>query len=142
MGNAIPSDVLENKTFSGDAGVGISGEMPDNGAVSITPSASGKYIPVGYHTGLGIVEGDPDLVPANIKSDTTIFGVLGTFDGSGTANMFWGCREGSWDAFVCYDDCNITTNHTMDLECQNVCLQRWDPENEIMEKIYVINALH
>jgi len=47
-------------------------------AVSITPGTSNQNIPAGiYDIGAGVVQGDADLISANIKAGKTIFGVNG-----------------------------------------------------------------
>jgi hypothetical protein len=76
-GNAQPSDVLSGKTFTNDSGE-QTGTMPNRGAMIITPTTFDQAIPAGYHNGGGIVKGDPDLIPANIKQGVNIFGVIGT----------------------------------------------------------------
>ena len=56
VGDATAADVLTGKTFSGAVGSGVSGTMPNNGAVSQTLSAGQSYtIPAGYHNGSGTV---------------------------------------------------------------------------------------
>ncbi len=80
-GTAVAADVLAGKTFSGTAGFGVTGTMPNNGAVSIVPTTSVQTIAAGYHDGGGTVAGDTDLVPGNIKSGVEIFGVTGAFTG-------------------------------------------------------------
>lgn len=56
-GNAQPADVLSGKTFSNADGVGKTGTMVNNGAVSETLDAGESYtIPAGYHNGNGVVE--------------------------------------------------------------------------------------
>jgi len=82
-GTAVQADVLAGKTFSSAAGLGLSGTMPDNGAVTITPGTAPQAIAAGYHNGAGTVAGDADLVPGNIKSGVDLFGVSGTFTGGG-----------------------------------------------------------
>lgn len=76
-GNAQPSDVLSGKTFTNDSGE-QTGTMPNIGAITITPSTADQTIPAGYHNGNGVVKGDPDLIPANIKQGVNIFGVVGS----------------------------------------------------------------
>jgi hypothetical protein len=78
-GNAVASDLLTGKTASTDAG-DITGTMPNNGAVTITPGTTNQTIAAGYHNGSGAVNGDPDLIASNIKSGVDIFGVVGTVD--------------------------------------------------------------
>lgn len=76
-GTAQPADVLSGKTFTNDSGE-QTGTMPNRGAMIITPSTSDQPIPAGYHNGNGVVKGDPDLIPANIKQGVDIFGVTGS----------------------------------------------------------------
>jgi hypothetical protein len=77
-GTATVGNVLSGKTFSSSAGLGGAGTMPNNGAVTLTPGTSNQLIPAGYHNGAGFCAGDANLVPGNIKSGVTIFGVTGT----------------------------------------------------------------
>lgn len=57
-GDAVAADVLTGKTFSNAQATGISGTMPNNGAVSQTINAGESYtIPEGYHNGNGTVTG-------------------------------------------------------------------------------------
>ena len=56
VGDATAADVLTGKTFSGAVGSGVSGTMPNQGAVSGTATPSQPYtIPAGYHNGSGTV---------------------------------------------------------------------------------------
>lgn len=78
-GDAEASHVLAGKTFSSKvAGIGVTGTMPNNGAVVITPGTSNITIPAGYHNGSGYVKGDANLIPDNIVEGKSIFGVTGT----------------------------------------------------------------
>ena len=77
-GTATAADVLNGKTFSSSSGLGLSGAMPNNGAVSITPGTSVQTIAAGYHNGAGTVAGDVDLAASNIVNGVNIFGVTGT----------------------------------------------------------------
>ena len=56
-GDATKENVLSGKTFCGNgAGWGVTGTMPDNGAVSASLNCDGSYtIPAGYHNGSGII---------------------------------------------------------------------------------------
>lgn len=57
-GDAVAADVLTGKTFSNASAVGVSGTMPNNGAVSGTVAPGESYtIPAGYHNGSGTVTG-------------------------------------------------------------------------------------
>ena len=82
-GDATAAEVLAGKTFSNNSSAGVNGTMTDNGAVTITPATSDKAIAEGYHNGSGIVQGDSNLAPDNIKKDVQIFGVTGTYQGGG-----------------------------------------------------------
>lgn len=78
-GNAGAADVLSGKTFSNGSASGLTGTIPDNGATVYTPGTADQAVTAGYHNGSGKVAGDADLVAANIKYGTKIFGVTGTF---------------------------------------------------------------
>ncbi|GIO33268.1 hypothetical protein J2TS6_44090 [Paenibacillus albilobatus] len=56
-GNATAADVLAGKTFSNGSGNGLTGSMPNKGAVVITPGPADQTIPTGYHNGAGKVAG-------------------------------------------------------------------------------------
>lgn len=77
-GTATPDEVLGGATFSSSAGLGITGTMPNQGAVVLTPGTVNQAIAAGYHDGSGYCAGDENLVAANIKNGVSIFGVTGT----------------------------------------------------------------
>jgi len=77
-GNAVTGDVLSGKTFSSEtAGIEVVGTMPNQGQKIYTPGTANITIPAGYHDGTGRVNGDADLISANIKAGKNIFGVAG-----------------------------------------------------------------
>ncbi|WP_459480256.1 hyaluronate lyase N-terminal domain-containing protein [Clostridium saccharoperbutylacetonicum] len=76
-GDAIAANVLAGKKFSNDNDTGLVGTMPNNSQVIITPGISNKFINKGYHDGTGYVQGDSELVSANIRAGINIFGVDG-----------------------------------------------------------------
>jgi hypothetical protein len=76
-GNTTASHVLAGDTFSTDVDTGLTGTMPNKGAIAITPSTVNQTVPLGYHNGSGTILGDSDLISANIKSGINIFGVSG-----------------------------------------------------------------
>ena len=78
-GTATSGDILEGKIAYSN-GNKLTGAMPNNGAINITPSTEAQSILAGYTSG-GTVSGDANLLPENIKSGTSIFGVDGTFEG-------------------------------------------------------------
>lgn len=74
--NATAGEVLlERKVWVN--GQEVTGTMPNNGAVNLTPGTTDQTIAAGYHDGTGKVAGDANLVPANIAAATTVFGVTG-----------------------------------------------------------------
>ncbi len=76
-GTAVVGNVLSSKTFSSGSGLGLTGTMPNNGPVNITPGTAPQAIPAGYHSGAGTVAGDASLAAGNIRSGVSIFGVAG-----------------------------------------------------------------
>ena len=101
-GTATGADVLVGKTFSSSAGIGATGTMPNNGAVSIIPGTTAQTIPAGYHNGSGSVAGDTDLAAANIKIGVNLFGVTGTL-GCGNAVIDTGeqCDQNNLNGATC-----------------------------------------
>lgn len=79
------NDIIKNKVGYGPDGK-ITGTMPNNGELSYTPSTNEQSIPAGYTSG-GNILGDSNLVPENIKSGVTIFGVTGTYAGETTEEV-------------------------------------------------------
>ena len=77
-GDAAVADVLSGKTFSNATAAGLTGTMPNRGAVTITPGTTNQPIAAGYHDGSGTVAGDADLVAGNVKSGVNLFGVAGS----------------------------------------------------------------
>lgn len=80
-GTATAANVLAGRTFTSASGIGSTGTMPNNGAVAITPGATAQAIPAGYHDGSGTVAGDVNLAAGNIRTGTSIFGIVGTANG-------------------------------------------------------------
>ena len=86
--DATAQDIAYNKTAYVNGGK-ITGEMPNNGQINITPSTSAQTIPEGYTAG-GIVSAvtssiDSDIVAENIKTGVNILGVTGTYTSDATA---------------------------------------------------------
>ena len=76
-GNAVAANVLSGKTFINSTGQTITGTMANNGTKTITPKASAQTLGAGYYDKVTI-NGDADLVAANIVSGKNIFGVTGS----------------------------------------------------------------
>ena len=77
-GNALPQDVLKDKTFTNDDGP-QTGTMKNNGTQVFTPGTNN--IPLGgYYNSDSYIKGEPNLKPKNIINGTSIFGIEGIID--------------------------------------------------------------
>lgn len=83
IGTAKAPQVLTGYTFSGDAGVGLAGSMPNRGTLNRTLSTQGQSVSIasGYYTGGKITSNFSNLYASNIKSDVVIGGVRGNYKG-------------------------------------------------------------
>ena len=74
-----PDKVLKGQTFFRTTGTWgpQEGTMPYVGQQIITPGTIPQPIGRGYHDGSGMVAGDPNLVPENIRAYINIYGVTG-----------------------------------------------------------------
>ena len=69
---------------AGNSSVSLTANVTTKGAATITPGTTNQTIASGtYLTGTQTISGDADLVAGNIKKDISIFGVTGTYEGSG-----------------------------------------------------------
>lgn len=86
--NALQAEILNGRTAYVN-GVKVTGNMPNNGAVSgaITTKAGQYTVPQGYHDGSGTVgissTEQAKIIASNIKSGIQILGVTGTYSGEG-----------------------------------------------------------
>ena len=84
--NASASEILSGRTAYVNKNK-ITGEMPNNGAVSgtISTKADTYTVPAGYHSGLGTVgistTEQNKIIASNIKSGISILGVTGSYSG-------------------------------------------------------------
>lgn len=74
------SELLKNRVLYDLQGNMLMGSMANNGSLEYIPSEEEQIIPEGYTSG-GVVQGDSNLLPENIKAGITIFGVTGTYTG-------------------------------------------------------------
>ena len=80
-GDAIASDVISGKTFTSESGLKIAGTMPSKDAATFTPSTTDQTIDSGqYLSGAQTIQGDANLIPENIASGVSIFGITGTHE--------------------------------------------------------------
>lgn len=71
---------IQGQTFS----LSLANAVTVQAAQTITPGTTNQTIPAyRWTTGAQTILGDADLVAENIKKDVTIFGVTGTYEGSG-----------------------------------------------------------
>ena len=81
--NATASDILKDKTAY-VKGQKLTGSISSKAAETYTPGTSDQKIASGqYLSGAQTIKGDSNLVAGNIKSGVSIFGVTGTYAGSG-----------------------------------------------------------
>ncbi|RKZ74987.1 MAG: hypothetical protein DRQ57_09055 [Gammaproteobacteria bacterium] len=84
-GNGVqPGEVTAGKQYWGltDNWGPQTGTMPNQGAITLTPTTSDQPIAAGYHNGSGVVKGVQNLAPENIRAGVTILGITGTFSGT------------------------------------------------------------
>ena len=82
---ATPNDILEGKTAYGAEGK-ITGTIPSVEGKQIVPKAAGQIAVAGnvYTTGARIIPKEDNFIPANIRKDVSIWGVVGTLDPGST----------------------------------------------------------
>lgn len=69
---------------AGNSSVSLTASITTKAAATITPTTSNQTIASGtYLTGIQTITGDTNLTAANIKKDISIFGVTGSYEGSG-----------------------------------------------------------
>ena len=84
--DATAANILAGKTAYVN-GVKITGSISSKAAESYTPGTADQTIAAGqYLSGAQTIKGDANLVAGNIKSGVSIFGVAGTYEGSGGAS--------------------------------------------------------
>ena len=82
-GTATAEDVVSGKTFTSINGNNLTGTMPSKDTATYTPSTTDQTIAAGqYLSGAQTIQGDANLIPENIASGVSIFGVTGTHEGN------------------------------------------------------------
>jgi hypothetical protein len=86
-GTAQAGDVRSSKSFSSQlAGVGqVGGLVTRAGGQTITPGTADQALAAGIYDSVNTVKGDTNLIPANIPTGVTLFGVVGANSGSNPA---------------------------------------------------------
>ena len=123
--SAMPSGSLNSPTISSSglvtAQVGTGGylasgtnktlQLTTQASKTVTPSTSNQTAVASgrYTTGAVTVKGDSNLVASNIKSGVSIFGVSGTYVGSGSYKIYSGAVEGSYTNFTAVANLNLPT---------------------------------
>lgn len=95
LGDATAEDVAEGKTFTSSSGLKVTGthkcSLPNLQSKTVTPSKNQQTVSPdsGYDCLSSVtINGDANLVSSNIKSGVAIFGVSGSYTGSGgTSNI-------------------------------------------------------
>lgn len=82
---ATPADILKGKTAYGADGK-ITGTIPSVEGKQIVPKAAGQIAVAGnvYTTGARIIPKEDNFIPANIRKDVSIWGVVGILDPGST----------------------------------------------------------
>lgn len=74
--------------YNGLSSVTVNAISPTKAAQTYTPSTANQTIAAGrWLTGTQTIKGDANLVAGNIKKDVSIFGVTGTYEGSGGSGV-------------------------------------------------------
>ena len=123
--SAMPSGSLNSPTISSSglvtAQVGTGGylasgtnktlQLTTQASKTVTPSTSNQTAVASgrYTTGAVTVKGDYNLVASNIKSGVSIFGVSGTYVGSGSYKIYSGTVEGQYTSFIRVSNLDLPT---------------------------------
>ena len=82
------ASVMDNSSTPVSVSKTSTKQLTTRGARTYTPTTSNQTIDSGtYLTGTQTIKGDSYLVASNIKSGVSIFGVTGTYEGSGGASI-------------------------------------------------------
>lgn len=108
-------DGLSSVTVDAISAQYVGSDIPRKAATTYTPSTSSQTIAAGqFLTGIQEIVGDINLVPANIAKGVSIFGIVGTYEGSdesGTGSGFAGFSAMTTGAFT--PTSNITSQYAI-----------------------------
>lgn len=114
--------VTPDNGYDGLSKVTVGAISPTKAAETFTPKTYAQYIQSNrWLTGLQTIKGDSNLIASNIKKDVSIFGVTGTYEGSGGGDIPGAFRVADFpigenliiDAYGENDDLHITVNTGM-----------------------------
>ena len=78
--------MLSAATALKNDGTTVTGAIQSKSAQTYTPTTSNQTIASGqYLSGAQTISGDANLIAGNIKKDVSIFGVTGSYEGSGSS---------------------------------------------------------
>lgn len=93
-------------------------QLTTKAAATITPGTSNQTIAAGtYLTGAQTIAGNANLVAGNIKSGVSIFGVTGSYSGSGSGTFNIGSSStfiGAYECYPSYSSVNGLSSETTD----------------------------
>ncbi|HEX2927751.1 MAG TPA: hypothetical protein VHP38_16075 [Ruminiclostridium sp.] len=141
-GNAVASDLLSGKTASTDAG-DIVGNMPNKGAVTITPSNADQAIPAGYHNGSGKVSAITgtatiaDVVAGKTFASAAGANLVGTFVVKG---WYKGTASQSYYGAFIWDDAQVPYTYGLEVPLNLSFTPKtiiiWDPGSKYLHVFY------
>ena len=111
----VSAGYVESATAS-TATVALTASVTTKAAATITPTTTNQTIASGtYLTGTQTISGDANLVAGNIKKDVPIFGVTGSYEGSGSSSVVVSDQANSTGttAVVTADDVTTLTTKTI-----------------------------
>lgn len=151
--SAMPTGALSTPTINTSTGVVTSGvatagylaanttktlQLTTKSAATITPSTSNQTIAAGqYLTGIQTIQGDSNLIPENIASGVSIFGVTGihesnigvdTSDANATANNIENNRTAYVQGKKVTGNIPVTTSMTIDKSYVTIAWDNGDIE--------------
>ena len=151
--SAMPTGALSAPTINTNTGVVTSGvatagylaanttktlQLTTKSAATITPSTTNQTIAAGqYLTGIQTIQGDANLIPENIASGVSIFGIIGTHesnigvdtsDANATANNIESNRTAYVQGKKVTGNIPVTTSMTIDKSYVTIAWDNGDIE--------------
>ena len=110
---------------AGDSIVSLTASVTTKAAETITPSTTNQTIAANtYLTGAQTISGDANLVSGNIKSGTSIFGIIGTYSGGESNPLKFGVIRPDAELWKTYSyDANIVEDEGVTIPAYNTSTQ-------------------